>query len=59
MIEIAAASNIGLLLPMTAKPLITNMQRASRSSQIPQLEKIPDGIDVYFGRNHRPEREAN
>ena len=32
--------------------LIHNMPRASRSSQIPEMQKNPDGsIDVYFGPN--------
>ena len=30
--------------------LILNMDRASRSSQIPDLQKNPDGsVDIYFG----------
>ena len=30
--------------------LINNMPRASRSSQIPEMQKNPDGsVDIYFG----------
>jgi hypothetical protein len=40
--------------------LIKNMQRASRSSQIPELEKNSDGsIDVYFGPKSPAGKETN
>ena len=40
--------------------LIKNMPRASRSSQIPELQKNPDGsIDIYFGPNAPAGKEAN
>jgi hypothetical protein len=40
--------------------LIKNMQRASRSSQIPELEKNADGsIDVYFGPKSPAGKEPN
>jgi hypothetical protein len=40
--------------------LIKNMQRASRSSQIPELEKNADGsIDVYFGPKSPAGKESN
>jgi hypothetical protein len=40
--------------------LIRNMPRASRSSQIPELQKNPDGsIDVYFGPKAPTGKESN
>jgi hypothetical protein len=40
--------------------LIRNMPRASRSSQIPELEKNADGaIDIYFGPKAPADRESN
>jgi hypothetical protein len=40
--------------------LIRNMPRASRSSQIPELQKNPDGsIDIYFGPNTPAGKETN
>jgi hypothetical protein len=40
--------------------LIKNMPRASRSSQIPELQKNPDGsIDIYFGPTAPAGKEAN
>jgi hypothetical protein len=40
--------------------LIKNMQRAGRSSQIPELEKNADGsTDVYFGPKSPAGKEAN
>jgi hypothetical protein len=40
--------------------LIRNMPRASRSSQIPELQKNPDGsIDIYFGPSAPAGKEAN
>ena len=40
--------------------LIKSMQRASRSSQIPELERNADGsIDVYFGPKSPTGKEAN
>ena len=40
--------------------LIKNMQRASRSSQIPEMQKNADGsIDVYFGPHAPPGKETN
>jgi len=40
--------------------LIKNMPRASRSSQIPELQKNADGsIDIYFGPGAPAGREAN
>lgn len=40
--------------------LILNMDRASRSSQIPELVKNPDGsVDVYFGPEALEGHEAN
>jgi hypothetical protein len=40
--------------------LIRNMPRASRSSQIPEMQKNADGsIDVYFGPEPPKGREAN
>jgi len=40
--------------------LIKNMPRASRSSQIPELQKNTDGsIDIYFGPKAPPDKEAN
>jgi hypothetical protein len=40
--------------------LIKNMTRASRSSQIPELQKNPDGsIDIYFGPKSPAGRETN
>jgi hypothetical protein len=40
--------------------LIRNMPRASRSSQIPELQKNPDGsIDLYFGPSAPAGKEAN
>jgi hypothetical protein len=40
--------------------LIKNMPRASRSSQIPEMQKNADGsIDVYFGANAPAGKETN
>lgn len=40
--------------------LIRNMKRASRSSQIPELQKNADGsIDVYFGPSAPAGKESN
>jgi hypothetical protein len=40
--------------------LIKNMPRASRSSQIPELQKNPDGsIDIYFGPKSPAGNETN
>ena len=40
--------------------LIKNMPRASRSSQIPELQKNPDGsIDIYFGPKSSAGTETN
>jgi hypothetical protein len=40
--------------------LIKNMSRASRSSQISDLQKNPDGsIDIYFGPTAPPGKETN
>ncbi len=40
--------------------LIKNMPRASRSSQIPELQKNADGsIDIYFGPSAPAGKEAN
>jgi len=40
--------------------LIRNMARASRSSQIPEMQKNPDGsIDVYFGPRAPTGKETN
>jgi hypothetical protein len=40
--------------------LIKNMSRASRSSQIPNMQRNADGsIDVYFGPSAPPGNEAN
>jgi hypothetical protein len=40
--------------------LIRNMPRASRSSQIPELQKNPDGsIDIFIGPKAPPGKEAN
>jgi len=40
--------------------LIRNMPRASRSSQIPELQKNADGsIDIYFGPVAPKGKEAN
>ncbi|SRR5258708_7727131 len=40
--------------------LILNMDRASRSSQIPDLQKNPDGsVDIYFGPKAPAGKESN
>ncbi|HEY2629729.1 MAG TPA: DUF1254 domain-containing protein [Usitatibacter sp.] len=40
--------------------LVRNMSRASRSSQIPEMQKNADGsIDVYFGPKALPGKESN
>jgi hypothetical protein len=40
--------------------LIRNMARASRSSQIPEMQKNPDGsVDVYFGPRAPAGKESN
>jgi hypothetical protein len=40
--------------------LIRNVSRASRSSQIPELQKNPDGsIDMYFGPKAPSGKESN
>jgi hypothetical protein len=40
--------------------LIRNMSRASRASQIPELQKNADGsIDIYFGPNAPTGQENN
>ena len=40
--------------------LIKNISRASRSSQIPEMQKNADGsIDVYFGPNAPAGKETN
>jgi hypothetical protein len=40
--------------------LIRNMPRASRSSQIPEMQKNPDGsVDIYFGPKPLGDKEAN
>ena len=40
--------------------LIKNMSRASRSSQIPELQRNPDGsIDIYFGPKAPAGKESN
>jgi len=40
--------------------LIKGMQRASRSSQIPKLQKNPDGsIDIYFGPKAPADNDSN
>ena len=40
--------------------LIKNMPRASRSSQIPELQTNPDGsVDIYFGPKAPAGKEAN
>ena len=40
--------------------LIRNMPRASRSSQIPELQKNADGsVDVYFGPDAPPDKDSN
>ena len=40
--------------------LIKNMPRASRSSQIPEMQKNADGsIDIYFGPQAPAGKEAN
>lgn len=40
--------------------LIKNMPRASRSSQIPDLQKNPDGsVDVWFGPKAPADKDAN
>jgi hypothetical protein len=40
--------------------LIKNMDRASRSSQIPEMQKNPDGsVDVFFGPKAPAGKEAN
>ena len=47
---------------MTAQThaLIKNMPRASRSSQIPELQKNADGsVDVYFGPAAPAGKDAN
>jgi hypothetical protein len=40
--------------------LIKNMPRASRSSQIPELQKNPDGsVNIYFGPKAPQDTETN
>jgi hypothetical protein len=40
--------------------LIKNMSRASRSSQVPDMQKNADGsVDLYFGPNTPPGKESN
>jgi len=40
--------------------LIKNMPRPSRSSQIPEMQKNPDGsVDIYFGPSAPAGKEAN
>jgi hypothetical protein len=45
---------------MTARPMIRNVPRASRSSQLPELQKNADGsVDVYFGPKAPEGKDAN